>query len=385
MREFTSRERIQAVLNHQEPDRIPISIGGTGGKITESRMELLKNHFGISGDVDEVLVGPQMMRLDNRVLDALGTDIRYVNMRPPTGFREKTAPDGGWYYDWGLIYKEHPISKMYDYVNQPLAGATIADLDNFDWPDPFDPVRWAGLREETKELFDNTGHALVAYRPTYNGLFELCQVIRGTEQMLMDLVLDPGFAEALFWKVGEVFKDFYQAQLDAVGDFIEWVELGDDLGGQNGPLISPAMYRSLLKPVHADIIRSIKSHPSNPRVMFHSCGSIKVFIPDFIEMGVDILNPIQVAAKGIIPAEIKKEFGADLCFLGGVDSQHLMPTGTPEQVADQVKQRILEMGPGGGYVLAPSHNIGDDIPLENILSFFKSADTHGKYPLSAGL
>ena len=100
------------------------------------------------------------------------------------------------------------------------------------------------------------------------------------------------------------------------------------------------MYRILLKPVHADMIRSIKSHPSNPNVMYHSCGSIKIFNPDFIEMGVDILNPIQVAAKGIILAEMEKEFGEDLCFLGGVDSQHLMPTGTPQEVADQVKQRI---------------------------------------------
>ena len=115
--------------------------------------------------------------------------------------------------------------------------------------------------------------------------------------------------------------------------------------------------------------------------MYHSCGSIKVFIPDFIDMGVDILNPIQVAAKDIIPSEIKKEFGDKLSFLGGVDSQHLMPTGSPQQVADQVKQRIREMGPGGGYVLAPSHNIGDDVPLENILAFFESAEMFGTYPL----
>ena len=378
---LTSRERVRAVINHQEPDRIPISIGGTGGKITESRMDLLKDHFGISGNVEPVLVGPQLMRLDNRVLDALGTDIRYINMRPPTGFREKEAPGGGWYYDWGLIYKEHPLSKMYDYINNPLADATVEDLDHFDWPDPFDPARWLGLKEEAKNIYETSDHALVAYRPTYNGLFELCQVIRGTEQMLMDLALNPEFAEALFWRVGEVFKGFYQAQLDAVGDYIEWVELGDDLGGQNGPLISPTMYRELLKPIHADIIQSIKNHPSKPKVMYHSCGSIKIFIPDFIEMGVDILNPIQVAAKGIIPADIKKEFGEELSFLGGVDSQHLMPTGTPEQVFDQVKQRIQEMGPGGGYVLAPSHNIGDDVPLENILAFFEAADEHGTYPI----
>ena len=381
MHKMTPRERVRAVLNHQEPDLIPISIGGTGGKLTESRIALLQDHYGIEGDVEPVLVGPQMMRLDNRVLDALDTDIRYINMRPPTGFRQKEAPEGGWYYDWGLIYQEHPVSKMYDYVNAPLADATIQNLDSFEWPDPYDPARWVGLREEARQLYEQSDYALVAYRPTYNGLFELCQILRGTEQMLMDLALQPDFAEALFWKVGEVFKGFYQAQLDVVGDFIEWVELGDDLGGQSGPLISPSMYRTLLKPVHADVIKSIKSHSSGTRVMYHSCGAIKVFIPDFIDMGVDILNPIQVAAKGIHPAEIKAEFGDDLCFLGGVDSQHLMPEGTPEEISAEVKLRISEMGRGGGYVLAPSHNIGDDVSLENILAFFETAKSSGIYPL----
>jgi uroporphyrinogen decarboxylase len=378
---MTSRERVRAVLGHREPDRVPVCIGGTGNKLTESRIDLLKQHFGICGETEPVLVGPQLMRLDNRVLDALGTDVRYVYMRPPTGFRTREAPGGGWYSDWGLIYREHPESHMYEYVNHPLTDATAADLDSFEWPDPHDPARWAGLREEARQIYEQSGCAVVAYRPKYNGLFELCQVLRGTEKLLTDMVLNPAFVEALFWKVGAVLKELYRAQLDAVGDFIEWVEVGDDLGSQSGPLISPAMYRSLLKPVHADLIASIKSHPSHVRVMFHSCGAIMRFIPDFIEIGVDILHPIQVAAKGMDPAQIKAEFGDKLCFLGGVDAQFTLRTGTPEQIAAEVRQRIQEMARGGGYVLAPSHNMGDDVPLENILAFFEAAKTHGSYPL----
>jgi uroporphyrinogen decarboxylase len=381
MATMTPRERVRAALSHQEPDRVPVCIGGTGGKLTESRIELLKGHFGIEGQTEPVLVGPQLMRLDDRVFDVLETDVRYIYMNPPTGFRGREAPGGGWYYDWGLIYREHPVSKMYEYTNTPLADATVDDLADFDWPDPYDPARWNGLRDEARRLYVQTDYALVAYRPKYNGLFELCQVLRGTQQMLMDLLWNPSFAEALFWKVGEVLKGFYLAQLDAVGDFIEWVEMGDDLGAQNGPLISPQVYRSLLKPVHADLIKAIKGHPSNVRVMYHSCGSIRPFLRDFVEMGVDILNPIQVAAKNMNPAEIKAEVGNDLCFLGGVDSQHLMRTGTPDEVSAQVKQRIAEMGPGGGYILAPSHNIGDDVPLDNILAFFDAARAYGVYPL----
>ena len=377
----TPRERVRATLRHQEPDRVPVCIGGTGGKLTESRMELLKQHFDINGSVEPVLVGPQLMRLDDRVLDALQTDVRYVYMRPPAGFRTQEAPGGGWLYEWGLTFREHPVSRMYEYVNHPLAEATRQSLDSFDWPDPLDPVRWTGLREEAYQLYTQTDFALVAYRPTYNGLFEMCQTLRGTEQLFMDMSLQPDFAEALFWKVGEVMKGFYLAQLDAVGEFVEWVEMGDDLGSQNGPLISPTMYRTLLKPVHADLIKSIKRHSPQVKVMFHSCGAIRRFITDFVDIGVDILNPIQVAAKGMLPTEIKAEVGQRLCLLGGVDSQHVMPEGTSAQVKLEVQQRLCEMGPGGGYILSPSHNIGDDVPLENILAFFETGRDCGRYPL----
>ncbi len=378
---MTSRERVRAALEHREPDRVPVCVGGTGGKITESRIELLKQHFSIRGETPAVLVGPQLMRLDNRVLDALGTDVRFLYMRPPTGFRQHPAPGGGWFYDWGLIYREHGDGMMYEYTNHPLAGATIQSLADLPLPDARDPARWEGLREEAQRLYRETDYALAAYRPKYNGLFELCQVLRGTEQLLTDMVLQPEFAEALFWRVEEGLKALYLAQLDAVGDFVEWVEMGDDLGTQGGPLISPATYRALLKPAHADLIRAIKAHSPRVRVMYHTCGSIRRFLPDLVEIGVDILNPIQVAAKGMDPAIIKAEYGDRLCFLGGVDAQHLLPAGRPDEVREEVRVRIEQLGPGGGYILAPSHNIGDDVPLENILAFFDGWRTYGAYPL----
>jgi uroporphyrinogen decarboxylase len=379
---MTPRERVRATLAHREPDRIPVCVGGTGGKITESRIALLRRHFGIEGEVPPVLVGPQMMRLDDRVLDALGTDVRFLYMRPPSDFRQHTAADGGWLYDWGLVYREHGDGKMYEYTNRPLADATIESLDELlPLPDARDPGRWAGLREEAERLYRETDYALAAYRPKYNGLFELCQVLRGTEQLLTDMVLQPEFAEALFWKVGAGLKALYLAQLAAVGEFVEWVEMGDDLGTQAGPLISPATYRSLLKPVHADLIKAIKTHSPNVRVMYHTCGSIRRFLPDLIEIGVDILNPVQVAAKGMDPAVIKAEFGDRLSFLGGVDAQHLLPAGRPEEVREEVCRRMRELGPGGGYILAPSHNIGDDVTVENILAFFDAWRTYGAYPL----
>ncbi len=378
---MTSRERVRTALNHREPDRVPVCIGGTAAKMTESRFDRLAAHFGIRGQVAPVLVGPQLMRQDPRVLAALGSDVRYVHLRPPAGFRTRPAPGRGWSDEWGLTYWEHPETRVYELSGQPLAEATASDLDSFEWPDPRDPARVAGLRAEAAKRFTETDCALVAYRPVMLGVFEIAQQLRGMVNLLEDMALRPEFAEALFWKVQQVVKDFYFVQLEAVGEFVEWVEVLDDLGSQRGPLISPAMYRSLLKPVHADLIRSIKRHTPGMRVMYHSCGGVRAFIPDFIDNGVDILNPIQVAASGMDPAALKAEFGDRLCFLGGVDSQHTMQT-TPEAVRAEVKRRLREMGPGGGYILAPSHNIGDDVPMENILAFFEAGRQHGRYPLT---
>ncbi len=382
MADMTPRQRVRAALDHREPDHVPVCVGGTGGKITESRIALLKRHFGITGDAPRVMVGPQLMRLDNRVLDALGTDVRFLYMRPPTGFRERVMADGGWLYDWGLIYREHGDGKMYEYTNHPLAESTLASLeDDLPLPDAQDPARWAGLRAEAQALYRDTDYALAAYRPKYNGLFELAQVLRGTEKLLTDMVLQPEFVEALFWRIGAGLKALYLAQLDAVGEFIEWVEMGDDLGTQAGPLISPATYRSLLKPVHADLINAIKNHSPHVLVMYHTCGAVRRFLPDLVEIGVDILNPIQVAARGMDPAAIKAEWGDQLSFLGGVDAQHILPAGRPAEVREEVRRRICELGRGGGYILAPSHNIGDDVPLENILAFFEAWREFGHYPL----
>ena len=150
---MTPRERIRATLAHREPDRVPICLGGTGGKMTESRFDALAAHFGIAGTVDPVLVGPQLMRQDPRVLDALGSDVRYVHLRPPTGFRTRPAPERGWHHEWGLTYWEHPESKMYELTGQPLAAASLSDLDSFEWPNPHDPARVAGLRAEAAKLY----------------------------------------------------------------------------------------------------------------------------------------------------------------------------------------------------------------------------------------
>jgi uroporphyrinogen decarboxylase len=373
------RERVIATLNHTVPDRVPTSLGGSAHKITDSRYQLLKEHFGIEGDGPRRLTGAVMSYNDNRVLDALGTDIRYVHLRPPTGFMQDTTPDGGWKDEWGLIHRVLP-GGFYELGGTPLANATIADLASYPWPDPYDPARIEGLREEVESLYHNTDYAIGAYRPTISGIFELSHYLRGMEKLLMDLVLDRPFVDALFGRLAEVLAGFYSVYLDVVGPYVQIIEIADDVGTQNGPMFAPALYHELLQPRHAYLAQIVKEKAPQVKFLLHSCGSVNRFIPYFIEAGFDILNPVQPRAKGMDPAALKAEFGSEIAFLGGVDVQQTM-RGPVEGVRAEVRQRIDEMGPGGGFVLAPSHNFGDDVPLENILAFFETAHEYGLYPV----
>jgi uroporphyrinogen decarboxylase len=369
------RERVISSLSHEEPDQIPISIGGSANKFTDSRHELLKQYFGIVGESPKRLTGAYLSYVDNRLLDAFDTSIRYVHLRPPGNYQLDLKPDGTFTDEWGLTHITNELG-VYQLVGMPLAKATIDDLESYPWPNPYDPARVRGLREEAAYLYHNTDCAIAAYRPTISGIFELSHYMRGIEQLLMDTVLEQDFVDALFTKLTEVLIGFYQVYINTVGPYIQIIELADDLGTQNGPMISPKTYRKLLKDKHARIIESVKQTAPHVKFLLHSCGSVKAFIPDFIEAGFDILNPIQTQARDMNPTLLKKEFGCEISFLGGVDVQQTM-RGPVAGVIEEVRLRIEELSPRGGYIIAPSHNFGDDIPLENILAFFNAAHDFG--------
>lgn len=364
---MTSRERVLTALDHKPPDRVPVSMGGTAHKFSNSRTLALREHFGLEGEPPLVLTGPGFSYYDTEVLDCLGTDIRHVFLRPPDGFRTEQAPDGGWLDEWGLSYKQSDM--MYELGGTPWASLSVEDIRSFPGPDPSRPELVAGLAQDARELYESTSYAVAAYRPLYSGIFELAQMLRGTEKLLIELLTEPELIEALFERLTDIQISFYDVLLDAAGEYLHIVEYADDLGTQSAPLISPRTYRTLIKPYHRRITDSIRAKAPHAKIMLHSCGSVRKFIPDFVEAGFDMLNPVQTAAGGMVPAELKAEFGADLVFLGGVDVQQKM-RGAVEVVQAEVQHLVQTMGPGGGYVLAPSHNFGDDVPLQNILAFF---------------
>jgi uroporphyrinogen decarboxylase len=371
-----SRERIITTLQHNQPDCVPLSLGGTAHKLSDSRYELLKRHFGITGESPQRLTGAYLSYSDNRVLDALGTDVRYVHLRAPTGYNKNKFPDGTWVDEWGLTHRVL-ANGFYELGGTPLADATVETIEHYPWPDPRDPARVAGLAEEVLDLYQHTPYAIAAYRPTLSGIFEMAHTLCGMEKLLMDLVLNPALVDALFTKLAEILGEFYKAYLEVVGPYVQIVELADDVGTQVGPMFAPRLYRQLLRDKHAYLARIVKEKAPQAKFLLHSCGSVKAFIPDFIEAGFDILNPVQPLAKDMAPGKLKAEFGNAISFLGGVDVQQTM-RGPVAGVVAEVRQRIDELGPGGGFVLAPSHNFSDDIPLENILAFVETAHTYGR-------
>jgi len=378
MKEMTPRERVLASLNHEEPDRVPLDLGGVATTIEAVPYNELKQYLGIRSETELFLrdhVDPP-----EEVLKRLGIDTRYVRIKPPRNFKVQIDPDNSYLDEWGTRWKKPESSLYWDPVDYPLKDATIEDLETYNWPDPHDPGRTEGLREQAKRLREKTDYAVIADTPLL-GIFEsACVCLRGIERLMMDLILDKPFAEALFDKLADIHIEFLRHYLDAVGDLIDVIMVSDDLGGENGPLISPELYRDLIKPAQRRLWQFIKSN-TEACLFLHSCGSISKFIPDLMEMGVDILNPVQVSAQDMDTKRLKEEFGDKLTFWGGVDTQRVLPFGSPEDVDREVRKRIADMATGGGYVLTAVHNIQAGVPPENICMMYDAARRYGRYPI----
>lgn len=369
---MTPRERILTTLNHKEPDRVPIDLNGTlVTALTRTAYNGLRKMLGLEPDPDPNISSREMdtVRALEDLLLHYEIDTRCVHLRSPLLSKGRELADGTYYDDFGIRWKK--ASYYYDAIERPLANATISDLGEAQWPDPHDRGRFAGLREEAKGLYDKTDCCLVADIPGL-GPFEGACFVRGHDQFCVDLYLDVVFAEALLDRVTETIIALWDLFLSEAGDYVQVVAQGDDVGIQNGPFISPEMYRKFIKPRHKRMFDFIHSK-TDAKIFYHSCGSVYDLIPDFIEEGVDILNPVQTSAAKMDIARLKREFGQDICFWGGgIDVQQQLPFLTPDQIEDEVKRTLDIVSPGGGYVFFPSHNIQADVTPDRIDRMFKT-------------
>ena len=379
---LSPRQRVRTTLQHKEPDRVPIALGGSANHLTEERYNLLRDHFGVKDIPRRTCVGFYTTPDYNPVLDKLGTDFRFIHIRTPEGYiaNKMTGEFTTFTDEWGLTHRK--MGGYYDLSGTPLAEDLSKEkIDNYPWPDPYDPARLVGVKEEIEDLYHNTDYSLVAHRPVYGNLWEMTKWMVGMEKALMMTALEPDLFDYLIGKLSEVLDGIYDSFLSVVGPYVDVVEIAEDLGTNNGPMFNPRIYRKFMKPRHQKSIELIKKKAPQAKVLMHNDGAIRKFIPDIIEAGFDILNPIEGHLPGMDPVELKKEFGNDLVFQGGVDIKNVLNHGTIQDVYDEVRRRIEQMGEGGGYILAGAHNFGNDIPLENMLAFFDAGRELGVYPL----
>ncbi len=380
---MTSEERVKLALQHQEPDRIPLDFGAT--LLTGIHVNAYKNllhYLGIEKTEFPIMFErPQDAMIHDDILDRFQVDVRgLIPHEPPRVRREDEQYD---YYvdEWGVTWRKDKVEgKYFDLCENAITTTdiTIDDLKAFPWPNLADPARLRGLKERAKELKARTGCALLMEGITGSEVFDGSFFIRGYENFYLDLAGNPDAACYLMDKMVDLQLQYWEMALQELGDEVLIVRLGDDLGEQTKTRISPRMYRKLIKPRHQKLISSIKKMAKGELYIFlHSDGAISKLIPDLIEIGIDILNPIQYTATGMDTKSLKQEFGNDITFWGGaIDPQGILPNGTPQQVKDEVKRHLDDLAPGGGFVCCQIHNYQDDVPPQNIMAVYEALEEY---------
>lgn len=367
-------------MNHQQPDRLLLDMGKHIGSIHRRAYVKLREHLGDETLQNENLILDRMAQTvvpDESLLQRFDIDFRWL---VPNWVQVKERTDVPGYVDmWGVPYK---ATEDWDHCvvdGAPMREATLDSIDDFQWPDPHDPEQFKGLREKAKHLYENTDFVIGADAIKAGVLMNALQM-RGYDKFFMDLILDKPFAEALMDRILNTLKAMWTHYMEEVGEFAQIAYVTDDLGSQTSLLISPDLFRDLLKPRMKELHDHIKGL-ADVKLMFHSDGAVLPLLDDFVDMGVDILNPVQTSVKGLEDTyALKEKYGDRLSFHGAIDVQQMMPNATTDELKQEVARRIYDLGRNGGYILAPCHNLGHDIPPENIVTLFETARELGDDP-----
>ena len=380
---MNSREKVLAALWHKEPDCIPFDLGSTGiTGIHKLAYHNLLSYLRIKEPETQIIdIITQSVSVDEDLLQRFDVATRGVRPRHSSNWSLRIQEDNKYKYFWDEYGIKWAMPKegglYYDMTYYPLKSVTIGEIEAYPWPDPQDPARVAGLREEVEKL---TGDYAIVLTGPGEGLFERSLWMRGFKGFYVDLIRDPSLAVSLLDQLTDFRIRFWDLLLDEVGDLAHVVVEADDLATQTGPMISPALYRRYIKPRHKRVFSFIKEKAPHVYIFLHSCGAVYNLIPDLIEVGVDILNPVQVSAAKMDTKQLKKEFGDALSFWGGgIDTQRVLPRGTTDEVRSEVKRRIDDLAPGGGFIFAAVHNIQPDVPPENIIAMWEALQEYGVY------
>jgi len=378
---MTSRERVLTTLTHEEPDTVPLALGGGPYGIVDDLYLRLVDHLELGAPVSPFRSGHSISYMDDRLLERLGADLRYCwpNLLPNSpvipGKDHDTFLDS-----YGQVWKR---ALPYYYAGEGILKEAdhIDDIERLiHWPDLSDPRWMAGVAERALQLHEKTDYFVVMRMVASHGPFQTACDLRGTETFLMDMALHPEFARALLEKVTSVIENLLVLAMQAGGRYFDMIELpGDDYAGNINTLMSPIMFRSFVKPCIERLVKVIKEHNPYVKIMLHSDGAISKLLPDIIALGIDVIHPLEPLPATDLPA-VKEKFGKQVTFLGGIDISHAMP-GSREDVIAETKRRLIQLAPGGGYILAPSNHLQADVPAENVVTLFETARQFGKYPL----
>ena len=383
---MTGRERVLTALDHREPDRVPIEFGSSQlSSLLIGRpfgYRALCEYLGVT-DYPEPEINVYLnsvKNVDSRIMRRFGADLRWVT---PGGPEVERRPDGSLVDSWGLVLTPTGNFNVVEDANTPLRSATSAsDIESYAlWPDLSDPRIAAGKHDEA-EAHHRDGFAVVASLGSGGRLFHTYSWLRGFDSWLMDMYENPRLYHILAERILQIGIAYVDAFLPSVAEYADLVYMSDDLGTQKSTLMSPDAYRTFCKPYHRRLIEAIRRVAPRARILMHSCGAISSLIPDLIEIGVDVLNPVQPKATGMEPLVVKQAFGRDLSFLGGLDIQDLLPFGTPGEIRDGVHELLDAYAPGGGYVFAPAHEILPEVKPASIVAMFEAALEFGGYPRS---
>jgi uroporphyrinogen decarboxylase len=380
-----SRERVLRAINHQVSDRIPIDLGGNQTGIHKFAYRDLIAHLGIQDDLNIMDAVQQLVKPCEAVLERFHVDTRYISAGAAEGFAGeivKNSRNGKLWHDltdeFGVVWSmpdDHPY--YMDITHHPLANATVEDINAYSYPKGDDPARFAAIRQEALKIRNETPYAVVS--GISGVVYETCWYLRGLERWFMDMVEQPEICEALLDQTLKYWLDWFRLFLDEVGDLVDVIMVGDDLAGQTGPLFRPDFYRRVVKPRQKQLVQYIHSR-TQAKVWYHTCGSCMTYIPDLIDNGIQILNPVQISATGMEPRWLKEKFGKDMVFWGGaIDSQRVLPVASPEEIRRQVGENLQALKLGGGYVFNNVHNIQAGVPPENIVALYDAAYEFGFY------
>jgi uroporphyrinogen decarboxylase len=417
---MTSRERVLAAIAHREPDKVPIDLGAmrsTG--ITAVAYGNLKRYLGLSGGSTDIYdVVQQLAQPEDPILDYFEADVIDLGrafLGAAQDWKDFTLPDGsaaripayagletdgegGWVFRGStgatlgsmpqgayylsqtcfplLAWDGHDLSVL-DKLADSMAQVTWAALPTAPWHKPLSREHLADIRKRAKRLAETTDFAVMA---GFGGnLLEWGQYLCRNDQFLIDLVESPRKAEALLDRLTGLHLENLDPFLDAVEGYVQIIQMGDDLGTQRAPQISSSMYRRFFKPRHKLIFEKVRKR-SGLHLFLHSCGAIAPLLPDLIEIGVEIINPVQTSARGMEPERLKREFGKDLTFWGGgCDTQSVLPYGTEREIDEHVRKRFEILAPGGGFVFNQVHNIMPNVPPRNIVAMIEAAKTYRRH------